>query len=120
MGLRSPVAGAFPEDLPGGPYAPSSGGGFPGFPGFPGVPGVPGVPESEENHVEVEEESSKESLLQDSSLTELEGKVAGAETGPGRSRVTVRKGLILYHQVSKTVSSPVFLHHKWECPRRGG
>ncbi|XP_022617012.1 NHS-like protein 2 [Seriola dumerili] len=63
VGLRSPV-GAFPPD---------------------DIPGAPDMPEQEENHLGTDEESSKESSLQsslqDSSLTELEGKVASATIG---------------------------------------
>ncbi|XP_023278465.1 NHS-like protein 2 [Seriola lalandi dorsalis] len=63
VGLRSPV-GAFPPD---------------------DIPGAPDMPEQDENHFGTDEESSKESSLQsslqDSSLTELEGKVASATIG---------------------------------------
>ncbi|XP_071382608.1 NHS-like protein 2, partial [Centroberyx affinis] len=66
VGLRSPV-GAFPPD------------------DLPGTPSAPGIPEREENHLGTDEESSKESSLQsslqDSSLTELEGKMASSGIG---------------------------------------
>ncbi|XP_041635612.1 NHS-like protein 2 isoform X2 [Cheilinus undulatus] len=57
VGLRSPV-GAFSPDE------------------FPSTPNVPDMPEQEENHLGTDEESSKESSLQDSSLTELGEKMA--------------------------------------------
>lgn len=68
VGLRSPV-GAFPlEDIPTAPSATDN-------------------PERDENHVGTDEESSKDSSLQsslqDSSLTELEGKMAGTGIGAG-------------------------------------
>ncbi|XP_029944383.1 NHS-like protein 2 isoform X2 [Salarias fasciatus] len=59
VGLRSPVGAFPPEDLP-------------------SSPGAPETPEQDENHLGTDEESSKESSLQDSSLTETEGKTAGA------------------------------------------
>lgn len=50
-------------------------------------PGVPDMLEQDENHVGMDEDSSKESSvhssLHDSSLTELEGKMAGAGIGAG-------------------------------------
>lgn len=65
MGLRSPV-GAFPPD---------------------DIPNAPDMSEQDENHLGTDEESSKESSLQsslqDSSLTELEGKVASTTIGGG-------------------------------------
>ncbi|XP_018559316.1 NHS-like protein 2 isoform X2 [Lates calcarifer] len=64
--LRSPV-GVFPPD------------------DIPSAPTVPDMPEQDENHMGTDEESSKESSLQsslkDSSLTELEGKMANAQIG---------------------------------------
>lgn len=57
MGLRSPVGAFPPEDLP-------------------NSPSVPEMPEQDENHLGTDEESSKESSLQDSSLTDMEGKMA--------------------------------------------
>ncbi|XP_019208735.1 NHS-like protein 2 isoform X2 [Oreochromis niloticus] len=61
VGLRSPV-GTFPPD------------------DILNAPSVPDMPEQDENHLGTDEESSKESSLQsslqDSSLTELEGKMA--------------------------------------------
>ncbi|XP_072233053.1 NHS-like protein 2 isoform X1 [Leuresthes tenuis] len=66
VGLRSPV-GAFPPD-----YIPTS-------------PSVPDMSEQDENHLGTDEESSKESILQsslqDSSLTELGGKMASTGIG---------------------------------------
>ncbi|XP_034424976.1 NHS-like protein 2 isoform X3 [Hippoglossus hippoglossus] len=66
VGLRSPV-GAFPPD------------------DLPSAPCVPDMPELDENHLEPDEESSKESslqsILQDSSFTELEGKMATTGIG---------------------------------------
>lgn len=51
---------------------------------FPSIPN-PNMPELDENHFETDEESSKElslqSSLQDSSLTELEEKMASTEIG---------------------------------------
>ncbi|XP_047192169.1 NHS-like protein 2 isoform X3 [Scophthalmus maximus] len=66
VGLCSPV-GAFPPD------------------DFPSAPSVPNMPEQDENHFEPDEESSKESSLQDSSLTELEGKMAATRIGADQS-----------------------------------
>ncbi|KAF7649464.1 hypothetical protein LDENG_00140660 [Lucifuga dentata] len=66
VGLRSPV-GAFPPD------------------DIPSAPSPIDNPERDENHLGTNEESSKESSLQsslrDSSLTELEGKMAGVGIG---------------------------------------
>lgn len=63
VGLRSPVGTFPPEDIPA--IAPS----------------VPDATEQDENHLGTDEESSKESSLQDSSLTELEGKMAATGIG---------------------------------------
>ncbi|XP_029382778.1 NHS-like protein 2 [Echeneis naucrates] len=64
VGLRSPVGASPPDD----------------------IPGVPDMPEQDENHLGTDEDSSKESSLQsslqDSSLTDLEGKVPSAAIGP--------------------------------------
>ncbi|CAJ1085835.1 NHS-like protein 2 isoform X1 [Xyrichtys novacula] len=57
VGLRSPVGALSPEELP-------------------STPNIPDMPEPDENHLGTDEESSKESSLQDSSLTELGGKMA--------------------------------------------
>ncbi|XP_074555217.1 NHS-like protein 2 isoform X2 [Halichoeres trimaculatus] len=57
VGHRSPVGALSPEE-------------------FPSTPNVSDMPEQEENHFGTDEESSKESSLQDSSLTELGGKMA--------------------------------------------
>ncbi|XP_030609495.1 NHS-like protein 2 [Archocentrus centrarchus] len=66
MGLRSPI-GTFPPD------------------DIPNTTSVPDMPEQDENHLGTDEESSKESSLQsslqDSSLTELEGKMASTGIG---------------------------------------
>lgn len=66
VGLRSPVGAFPPEDIP-------------------SAPSVPDMAEQDENHLGTDEESSKESSLQsslqDSSLTELEGKMAGTGIG---------------------------------------
>ncbi|XP_051800049.1 NHS-like protein 2 isoform X2 [Acanthochromis polyacanthus] len=66
VGLRSPVGTFPPEDIP-------------------TAPSVPDMMEQDENHLGTDEESSKESSLQsslqDSSLTELEGKMAGTGIG---------------------------------------
>ncbi|XP_071315040.1 NHS-like protein 2 isoform X1 [Trachinotus anak] len=60
VGLRSPVGTFPPDDIPSAPY----------------------MPEQDENHLGTDEESSKDSSLQsslqDSSLTELEGKMASS------------------------------------------
>lgn len=68
VGLRSPVAAFSPEE-------------------FPSTPTVPDMPEQDENHLGTDEESSKESSLQsslqDSSLTELDGKMASTGIGAG-------------------------------------
>uniref|UniRef100_A0A8C2XQG3 NHS like 2 n=1 Tax=Cyclopterus lumpus TaxID=8103 RepID=A0A8C2XQG3_CYCLU len=60
VGLRSP-GGTFPPEE------------------FHGSPGVPEMPEQDEDHLEIYEESSKESSLHDSSLTELEWKMGSTE-----------------------------------------
>lgn len=62
VGLRSPVGAFPPEDIPSAPSPIDN-------------------PERDENHLGTDEESSKESSLQDSSLTELEGKMAGTGIG---------------------------------------
>ncbi|KAM6960086.1 NHS-like protein 2 isoform 2-T2 [Tautogolabrus adspersus] len=62
VGLRSPVGAFSPEE-------------------FPSAPNVSDMLEQEENHLETDEESSKESSLQDSSLTELGGKMANTGIG---------------------------------------
>ncbi len=64
MGLRSPVGAFSPEE-------------------FPSTPSVPDMPEQDENHLGTDEESSKESSLQDSSLTELGEKMASTGIGAG-------------------------------------
>ncbi|XP_030286611.1 NHS-like protein 2 isoform X1 [Sparus aurata] len=66
VGLRSPVGAFSPEE-------------------FPSTPNISDMAEHDENHLGTDEESSKESSLQsslqDSSLTELEGKMAGTGIG---------------------------------------
>lgn len=68
MGLQSPV-GVFPPD------------------DIPSSSSVPDMPEENENHLGTDDESSKDSSLQsslqDSSLTELEGKMASTRIGAG-------------------------------------
>ncbi len=64
MALRSPVGTFSPEE-------------------FPSTPGVPDMPELGENHLETDGESSKESSLQDSSLTELGDKMSSTGIGAG-------------------------------------
>lgn len=70
MGLRSPV-GSFPPD------------------DIPNTTSVLDMPDQDENHLGTDEDSSKESSLQsslqDSSLTELEGKMASTGIGAGMS-----------------------------------
>lgn len=69
MGLRSPLAAFSPEEFPCTPTAPDM------------------LEEAEEHYLGTDEESSKESSLQsslqDSSLTELEGKMASTGIGAG-------------------------------------
>ncbi|XP_041840512.1 NHS-like protein 2 isoform X2 [Melanotaenia boesemani] len=66
VGLRSPVGGFPPDDIP-------------------ASPSVPDMPEQDDNNLGTDEESSKESSLQsslqDSSLTELGGKMANTGIG---------------------------------------
>lgn len=68
MGLRSPLAAFSPEE-------------------FPCAPTALDMPEEDEHYLGTDEESSKESSLQsslqDSSLTELEGKMASTGFGAG-------------------------------------
>lgn len=68
VGLRSPVGAFPPEDIP-------------------TTPNVHEMPERDENHLGTDEDSSKESSLQsslqDSSLTELEGKMTSTGIGAG-------------------------------------
>lgn len=80
MGLRSPVGAFSPEE-------------------FPSTPNISDMAEHDENHLGTDEESSKESSLQsslqDSSLTELEGKMASTGIGAGmfKERVLVNVSL---------------------------
>ncbi|XP_053199136.1 LOW QUALITY PROTEIN: NHS-like protein 2 [Scomber japonicus] len=71
VGLRSPVGAFPPEDIP------------------TTTPNVPEMPEQDENHLGTDEDSSKESSLQsslqDSSFTELEGKMAAIGIGADES-----------------------------------
>ncbi|KAM9836898.1 NHS-like protein 2 [Aulostomus maculatus] len=66
VGLQSPIGAFPPEDIP-------------------CAPGVPEMLEQDENHLVIDEDSSKESSLQsslqDSSLTELEGRMASTGIG---------------------------------------
>lgn len=73
MGLRSPVGTLPLED----------------------IPTAPCVPEQDENHLGTDEESSKESSLQDSNLTELEGKMGSARIGAGTSKRYCKSRLLL-------------------------
>lgn len=72
VGLRSPI-GAFPPD------------------DIPVIPSVTDMPEEDENHLGTDEDSSKESSLQsslqDSSLTELGEKIASTGIGSGLSKL---------------------------------
>lgn len=71
VGHRSPVGALSPEE-------------------FPSTPNVPDAPEQEENHLGRDEESSKESSLQDSSLTESGGKMASTGIGEDDSSANER------------------------------
>lgn len=68
VGLQSPVGAFPPEDIP-------------------SAQSVPDMPDEDENLLGTDEESSKESslqsFLQDSSLTELEGKMSSTGIGAG-------------------------------------
>lgn len=81
VGLRCPV-GVFPPDE------------------NTAAPGVPELPEQDENHLGTDEDSSKESSLQsslqDSSLTELEGKLVSTGIGSGMSALGLQKKLFMY------------------------
>lgn len=86
MGLPSPVGTFSPEDIP-------------------SSPGVADMAEQHENHMGTEEEdsskdSSLQSSLQDSSLTELEGKMASTSVGAGMS--------IVYHRMCFRILEKVF------------
>ncbi|XP_070711293.1 NHS-like protein 2 [Pempheris klunzingeri] len=79
VGLRSPLGTFSPEE-------------------FPSTPSVPDMPDQDENHLGTDEESSKESSLQsslhDSSLTELGGKMAS--TGLGSDESAVNEKTVLH------------------------
>ena len=91
VGLRSPVGTFPPDDLP-------------------STPCVPDMPELDENHLEPDEESSKESSLQstvqDSSFTELEGKMAGTGIGAGVFIETLQKSCVSVFQTDLDQVSP--------------
>lgn len=63
MGLQSPEVAFIPEEFPG--------------------TSVPDMLEPYENHLGMDEDSSKESSLQDSAIIELEGKLACTGIGEG-------------------------------------
>ncbi|XP_042256602.1 NHS-like protein 2 isoform X2 [Thunnus maccoyii] len=79
VGLRSPVGAFPPEDIP-------------------TTPNVPEMPEQDENHFGTDEDSSKESSLQsslqDSSLTELEEKMTS--TGIGADDSSASEKMVLH------------------------
>lgn len=82
VGLQSPVRAFPPEDIP-------------------SAPSVPDMPDEDENHFGTDEESSKESSLQsslqDSSLTELEGKMASTNIGAGGFREILSASDMTHH-----------------------
>lgn len=99
VGLRSPL-GAFPPD------------------DTPGSPSAPDLPEEDENYLETEEDSSKESSLQsslqDASLTELENKMACTGIGADDSAANEKTVLHIAEETDDDVLTSTASAHTTE------
>lgn len=107
VGVRSPVGMFPPEELPGSPNIPEC------------LPEEQEEEEQEQNHrAEADTDSSKESSLhsslQDSSLTELENKMAAVETGPDESALGERTVLHIAEETDDDILTSTASTHTTE------